>query len=151
MTVLDNVVVGAFFGRRPRPHGPAAAREAALAALRFCGLEGRAHSDARTLNLSGQKRLEIARALATRPEVLLLDEVLAGLNPTETDQTLELVRTIRSHGTTIVMVEHNLRAVRGVCSRIVALVNGSKIAEGSPEAVLNDEAVVSAYLGTTHA
>ena len=122
-----------------------------LAALRFCGLEGRAHSDARTLNLSGQKRLEIARALATRPEVLLLDEVLAGLNPTETDQTLELVRTIRSHGTTIVMVEHNLRAVRGVCSRIVALVNGSKIAEGSPEAVLNDEAVVSAYLGTTHA
>jgi len=151
MSVLDNVVVGAFFGRRPRPHGPAAAREAALAALTFCGLEGRAHSDARALNLSGQKRLEIARALATRPEVLLLDEVLAGLNPTETDQTLELVRTMRGHGTTIVMVEHNLRAVRGVCSRIVALVNGRKIAEGSPEDVLNDEQVVSAYLGTAHA
>jgi branched-chain amino acid transport system ATP-binding protein len=151
MTVLDNVVVGAFFGRRPRPHGRAAAREAAMTALTFCGLAQRAHGDARALNLSGQKRLEIARALATRPEVLLLDEVLAGLNPTETDQTLELVRTIRSHGTTIVMVEHNLRAVRGVCSRIVALVNGSKIAEGSPESVLNDEQVISAYLGTTHA
>ncbi|HZX68680.1 MAG TPA: ABC transporter ATP-binding protein, partial [Candidatus Elarobacter sp.] len=93
----------------------------------------------------------IARALATRPEVLLLDEVLAGLNPTETDRTLELVRAIRERGTTIVMVEHNLRAVRGVCSRIAVLVEGRKVVEGDPDAVLTDQRVVDAYLGTAHA
>jgi ABC-type branched-subunit amino acid transport system ATPase component len=151
MTVLDNVVVGAFFGRRPHPHGRPAAREAAMAALEACGLAHRAASDGRSLNLANQKRLEIARALATRPLVLLLDEVLAGLNPTETDATLELVRAIAHSGTTIVMVEHNLRAVRGVCSRIAALVNGSKIADGLPDVVLEDERVIAAYLGTTHA
>jgi len=151
MTVLENVMVGAFFGRRPQPRGGRAAREAALESLAVCDLADRAASDARALNLSGQKRLEIARALATRPEVLLLDEVLAGLNATETDRTLELVRGIRERGTTIVIVEHNLRAVRGVCTRIVALVNGRKVAEGDPETVLADEQVVTAYLGPTHA
>jgi branched-chain amino acid transport system ATP-binding protein len=151
MTVIENVMVGAFFGRRPRPHGVAGARAAAMEALAFCGLAERAESPARALNLSGHKRLEIARALATRPEVLLLDEVLAGLNPTEIDRTLELVRGIRERGTTIVFVEHNLRAVRGVCTRIVALVNGRKVAEGDPETVLADERVVTAYLGTAHA
>jgi branched-chain amino acid transport system ATP-binding protein len=151
MTVLENVMVGAFFGRRPRPHGLAAAREAAVEALELCALEGRADSAARALNLSGQKHLEIARALATRPEVLLLDEVLAGLNATETDRTLDLVRTICERGVTIVMVEHNLRAVRGLCSRIIVLVEGRKIVEGDPDAVLNDERVVTAYLGTAHA
>ena len=80
----------------------------------------------------------------------LLDEVLAGLNATETDRTLELVRAIRERGTTIVIVEHNLRAVRGVCTRIVALVNGCKVAEGDPETVLADEGVITAYLGATH-
>ena len=147
MSVIENVMVGAFFGHRPRPHGLRAAREAAREALAACGLDARAESPAGALNLAGQKRLEIARALATRPEVLLLDEVLAGLNPTETDQTLHLVRTIRAGGTTIVMVEHNLRAVRGVCSRIVVLVEGRKIVEGAPDAVLADERVVAAYLG----
>src|ERR1700761_4521552 len=85
MTVIENVMVGAFFGRRPRPRGVAAARADAMEALALGGLDGRAAAPARALNLAGQKRLEIARALATRPEVLLLDEVLAGLNPTETD------------------------------------------------------------------
>jgi branched-chain amino acid transport system ATP-binding protein len=151
MTVLDNVMVGAFFGRRPQPRGRRAAREAALDALSVCDLAQRADGDARALNLAGQKRLEIARALATRPEVLLLDEVLAGLNPTETDRTLELVRAIRDRGTTIVIVEHNLRAVRGVCTRIVALVQGRKVVEGDPETVLADERVVTAYLGPSHA
>jgi branched-chain amino acid transport system ATP-binding protein len=150
MSVLDNVMVGAFFGRRPQPRGRRAAREAALEALGICDLAHRAGDDARALNLAGQKRLEIARALATRPEVLLLDEVLAGLNATETDRTLELVRAIRERGTTIVIVEHNLRAVRGVCTRIVALVNGRKVAEGDPETVLADEGVITAYLGATH-
>jgi len=148
LSVIENVMIGAFFGHRPRPHGPRAAREAALEALAVCELAERAESPASALNLAGQKRLEIARALATRPEVLLLDEVLAGLNPTETDQTLHLVRTIRDRGTTIVMVEHNLRAVRGVCSRIVVLVEGRKIVEGDPERVLADERVIAAYLGT---
>ncbi|MEO7038974.1 MAG: ABC transporter ATP-binding protein [Candidatus Elarobacter sp.] len=149
MSVVENVMVGAFFGRRPRPHGTHAARAAALEALHACGLDDRADTPARALNLSGQKRLEIARALATRPEVLLLDEVLAGLNPTETDRTLELVRTIRERGTTIVMVEHNLRAVRGLCTRIVVLVEGRKIVEGDPDTVLADQRVVTAYLGTS--
>ena len=151
MSVVQNVMVGAFFGHRPRPRGPAHARAAAMDALALCGLAERADAPARSLTLSGQKRLEIARALATRPDVLLLDEVLAGLNPTETDRTLALVREIRERGTTIVMVEHNLRAVRGVCSRIVVLVEGRKIVEGDPDTVLADERVVRAYLGTAHA
>jgi branched-chain amino acid transport system ATP-binding protein len=148
MSVVENVMVGAFFGHRPRPRGRGGARAAAMEELEVCGLADRAESPARSLTLGGHKRLEIARALATRPKVLLLDEVLAGLNPTETDRTLDLVRTVRERGTTIVMVEHNLRAVRGVCSRIVVLVEGRKIVEGDPDAVLTDERVVSAYLGT---
>jgi branched-chain amino acid transport system ATP-binding protein len=148
MSVVDNVMIGAFFGHRPRPHGRARARAAAMEALAVCDLADRAEAPARGLTLGGQKRLEIARTLATRPEVLLLDEVLAGLNPTETDRTLDLVRAIRDRGTTIVMVEHNLRAVRGLCSRIVVLVEGRKIVEGDPQTVLTDERVVSAYLGT---
>ena len=148
MSVVDNVMVGAFFGHRPRPRGRRGARAAAMEELEICGLADRAESPARSLTLGGHKRLEIARALATRPEVLLLDEVLAGLNPTETDRTLDLVRKVRDRGTTIVMVEHNLRAVRGLCSRIVVLVEGRKIVEGDPDAVLADERVVSAYLGT---
>ena len=147
MSVRDNIAVGASFGRRPRP-SPAAARAVVDEILAFTGLDERAGAEARSLTLSGQKRLEIARALATNPQVLLLDEVLAGLNPTETDRTLELVRAVRERGVTIVMVEHNLRAVRGVCSRIVVLVEGRKIVEGAPDDVLADERVITAYLGT---
>lgn len=152
MSVVENVMIGAFFGRRPQPRGRKNARAVALEALRACDLAERADSPARELNLSGQKRLEIARALATDPEVILLDEVLAGLNPTETDRTLDLIRAIRERGVTIVMVEHNLRAVRGLCSRLAVLVEGRKIAEGVPDEVLADQSVIDAYLGTsTHA
>jgi len=150
LSVLDNVMVGAFFGRRPRP-SQEQAHKFALASLEICALAERAHTPARTLNLSGQKRLEIARALATEPQVLLLDEVLAGLNATETDRTLELVRTINGRGVTIVIVEHNLRAIRGVCSRLAVLDEGRKIAEGSPDEALADPRVVEAYLGRSHA
>jgi len=150
LSVLDNVLIGAFFGRRPRPPHEAA-RRFALETLERCGLLERADSPSRTLTLAGLKRLEIARALATEPKLLLLDEVLAGLNPTETDATLELVRGINAGGTTIVMVEHNLRAVRGLCSRLVVLVEGRLLVEGSPDAVLADPRVVEAYLGTAHA
>jgi branched-chain amino acid transport system ATP-binding protein len=150
LSVVDNVMVGAFFGRTPRPP-QGRARELALEVLETCGLRNRAGFPASTLNLAGQKRLEIARALATDPEVLLLDEVLAGLNPTETDRTLELVRAINARGVTIVIVEHNLRAIRGVCSRLAVLDEGRKIAEGSPEEALREPRVVEAYLGSAHA
>jgi branched-chain amino acid transport system ATP-binding protein len=151
MSVLENVMVGAFFGRVPRPRGTHAARELAFEALQFCGLEGRAHDPAGTLTLAGRKRLEIARALATGPVVALLDEVLAGLNPTETDRTLDLLRAIVARGITIIMVEHNLRAVRGLCSRIAVMAQGRKIADGDPSSVLADADVVAAYLGAAHA
>jgi len=147
MSVLDNVMVGAFFGRVPGPR-PLQAREISLDVLEFCGLGARAADPARVLTLAGRKRLEIARALATGPTLLLLDEVLAGLNHTETDRTIELVRAILDRGTTIVMVEHNLRAVRGLCSRIAVMAQGQKIADGDPTAVLADRNVIDSYLGT---
>jgi branched-chain amino acid transport system ATP-binding protein len=148
LSVLDNVMVGAFFGRVPAPHSPHQARQIALDMLEFCGLASRASDPARVLTLAGRKRLEIARALATGPALLLLDEVLAGLNHTETDRTIELVRSILGRGTTIVMVEHNLRAVRGLCSRIAVMAQGQKIADGDPAAVLADQNVIDSYLGT---
>jgi branched-chain amino acid transport system ATP-binding protein len=151
MSVLENVMVGAFYGRVPRPHDPQHARQISLEVLEFCGLATRASDPARVLTLAGRKRLEIARALATGPTVLLLDEVLAGLNHTETDRTIELVRSILARGTTIVMVEHNLRAVRGLCSRIAVMAQGKKIADGDPASVLADQSVIDAYLGTAHA
>ncbi len=147
LSVRENVSVGAAFGRSPRA-SHAEVHRIVDDVLRFIGLADRADAEARSLTLSGQKRLEIARALATDPAVLLLDEVLAGLNPTETDRTLELIREVRDRGVTIVMVEHNLRAVRSLCSRIVVLVEGHKIVEGAPDAVLSDQRVVDAYLGS---
>jgi branched-chain amino acid transport system ATP-binding protein len=151
MSVLENVMVGAFFGREPRPHSTHAARDIALEVLGVCGLAERASSPAHSLTLARRKRLEIARALATGPVIVLLDEVLAGLNPTETDRTLDLVRSIVTGGVTIMMVEHNLRAVRGLCSRIAVMAQGRKIADGDPASVLADQNVVDAYLGTVHA
>jgi branched-chain amino acid transport system ATP-binding protein len=149
LSVLDNVAVGSVYGRRP-----AASRRAAEAAARdtldLLGLADRARRLARTLTLVDRKRLELARALATHPRLLLLDELLAGLNPSEVLSAMELVRRIRDSGVTIVMVEHLVKALFGVSDRVAVLSAGEKICEGTPEYVAQDARVVDAYLGTDH-
>ncbi|HEY8498645.1 MAG TPA: ABC transporter ATP-binding protein [Limnochordales bacterium] len=147
LTVLENVMVAAFAVHRSRP----AAERAALEVLEWIGLADRASVPARQLTLAGRKRLEMARALALRPRLLLLDEVVAGLNPTEADATVALIRQIRERGVTIVAVEHIMRVIMRISDRLVVLHHGQKIAEGPPERVAEDPAVVEAYLGASAA
>ena len=147
LTVRQNVEVGRVYGREPaRDRRQAAAQADAL--LELVGLADRADSPATRLTLVDRKRLELARGLATRPRVLLLDELLAGLNPSEVLAAIELIRRVRASGVTIVLVEHLVKAVFGISDRVVVLSAGRKIAEGTPAAVAGDPAVVDAYLGT---
>ncbi len=146
MTVLENVTVGACFGREYLNLRPA--RETAMEVLKLVGMADRAHAPARSLTIAFKKRLEVARALAARPRLLLLDEVLAGLNPTDIAQMIDLVRRIRDRGVSVFMIEHLMQAIMNLSDRIVVLNLGHKLAEGKPEEVVNNAAVVEAYLGS---
>ena len=146
MPVFQNVLVGAFFGTPTRISGKDAAREATQA-LEFVGLSAMKTTPAKDLTLVNQKRVEVARALATRPEVLLLDELMAGLNSTEVSEAMELVTRIRDKGITIFMVEHVMKAIMGICERIMVLHHGEKIAEGTPQGVSANKTVIEVYLG----
>jgi len=144
LTVMENVLVGAFL-RHPSRR---AAEGWAAEILEMMGLSEFAAVSARALTTAGRKRLEIARALALNPTLLLLDEVVAGLNPVEAEGTVELIRRIRDRGTTIIMVEHIMRVIMGLSDRIVVLTHGRKIAEGTPQQVASNPDVINAYLGT---
>ena len=144
MTVLANVMTGAFL----RDRHVAAAREAARDAIDFVGLSARANTAAKDLTTIDQRRLEMARALATQPKILLLDEVMAGLNPAEIDQAVALVGKLSARGLTIVIVEHVMRAIMAVAKHIVVLDHGQKIAEGSPKEIVENPEVIRAYLGS---
>ncbi|MGD2156649.1 MAG: ABC transporter ATP-binding protein [Anaerolineales bacterium] len=145
LTVRENVVVGACFGRRG--HGLNEATEIAFEVLEFIGLKDRANQLALSLNVAQKKRLELARALASEPYLLLLDEVLAGLNTSEISQMIEIVRKIRDQGITIIMIEHVMHAVMNVSDRMIVLDFGEQIAEGTPEEIQNNQRVIEAYLG----
>jgi branched-chain amino acid transport system ATP-binding protein len=145
LSALDNVLVGVLYGRARRPVRADADAEQLLTLV---GLDGRGDVPAASLTLVDRKRLELARALATRPRVLLLDEFMAGLNPTETETAMRLIRRLRDEGVTLLMVEHIVWALMDLADRLVVLSAGEKIAEGPPRAVAVDPTVIDVYLGT---
>ena len=144
MTVLANVMTGAFL----RDRSTAVARDKAREVIEFVGLGAKEQTAAKDLTTIDQRRLEMARALATQPRLLLLDEVMAGLNPAEIDQAVGLIGKLSQRGLTIVIVEHVMRAIMAVARRIVVLDHGQKIAEGTPKEIVENPEVIRAYLGS---
>jgi branched-chain amino acid transport system ATP-binding protein len=145
MTVIENVTVGACFGSQKLPLD--AARQVAEEVIEFIGLGDYGDVLAGKLNIALKKRLEVARALAAKPKLLLLDEVLAGLNPSEVTKMLDVIRAIRNQGISILMIEHIMQAIMSLSDRIVVLNFGQKLAEGTPDEVANNPQVIEAYLG----
>jgi len=146
MPVRENVLLGSLFGCSAGMSSANASREAEEL-LEFVGLSAMRATPAKDLTLANQKRIEVARALATKPELLMLDELMAGLNPTEVAQAMELVTRIRDKGITIFMIEHVMKAIMSVCDRIMVLHHGEKIAEGTPQEIATSKKVIEVYLG----
>jgi branched-chain amino acid transport system ATP-binding protein len=146
LSVIDNAAMGRVYGRDP-VRSRSRAEKASMEMLEIVGLAGRACEKAKSLTLVDRKRLELARALATKPKLLLLDELLAGLNPSEVLTAMALIQSIRDMGITIVMVEHLVKAVFGIADRIVVLSAGELIACGTPDEISCNQEVIDAYLG----
>lgn len=147
LTVLENVMVGAVFGAQ-HTHGKTA-RQRAGKALEFVHFPLSVDTPAEQLNAVQLKRLDLARALACGPKLLLLDELASGLTPSELEDMMAIIRLIREQGIAIIVVEHIMRVIKGICSRVFVLQYGTKIAEGTTDAVLQDPVVIEAYLGTS--
>jgi len=150
MALFDNVLVGAFYGRA-RERDPRMAREQAGEILSLVGLAEKGSVLASETTIADRKRLELARALAMRPDVLLLDEVMAGLNPTEVAAMMDLLREIGRRGMSMLVIEHVMQAIMGVSDRILVLAHGRKLAEDAPDRVARHPAVIEAYLGERYA
>jgi branched-chain amino acid transport system ATP-binding protein len=146
MTVKENIAIGLLFNKRNKINPEERIKELA----EFCGLSSKLNSLAMNLNTSELKRLDLARALATDPKILLLDEFFTGLNTEQADQYIKLLNNIREEGVTLMVVEHNMRIINKLSERVIVLDFGKKIAEGTPEEVMRNEAVINAYLGKVH-
>jgi branched-chain amino acid transport system ATP-binding protein len=151
LTVLENVAVGALFGFGGGVRDLKEARAQARQLLEFTGLAHRADQQGDQLGGPDRKRLELAKSLALKPKLLLLDEVMAGLNPSEIDEVVAIVKKIRDAGTSILVIEHVMRAIRSLSDRIIVLHHGEMLAEGEPNAILADPRVIDAYLGKRRA
>lgn len=150
LTVLQNVLAGRIYGSKPIRRIKGALLEAE-AILEFTGLSSKRFLVAGQLGLVDRKKLEIARALATKPEILLLDESMSGLNPAETEDAIQLIKEIRNSGITVMLVEHVMKVVLGISDRVIVINVGEKIAEGKPQEIIGNRAVITAYLGKRYA